>query len=115
MPSCCRYEVNCIEPSKNYGWPTIAGDQPHTGLVTPVLQSGNAETWAPSGATFVTAGPRAGSLLFAGLRGESPYRIVFDPADPRRADLSQSLISGQGCPNPSSSPGPPARNAMAAS
>ena len=69
---------------------------------------------APSGATFVTSGPRAGSLVFAGLCGESLYRVVLDPADPRWSDLSQSLISGQRCPNPSSFPVPTARNAMAA-
>ena len=40
--------------------------------------------------------------------------ISLDGLEPRRADLSQSLISGQGCPNPSSSPGTPARNTMAA-
>jgi len=34
--------------------------------------------------------------------------------EPRRADLSSSLISGQGRSNPSAPPGPPARNAMAA-
>ena len=36
-------------------------------------------------------------------------------SEPRRTDLSQFLFNGQGCPNPSSSPGPSARNAMAAS
>ena len=92
---CCRDEVNFIEPGKNYGWPTIIGDQTRPGLVTPVLQSGNTETWAPSGATFVTMGPWSGSLLFAGLRGESLYRVVLDPTDPRRVILFERLLAQQ--------------------
>ena len=95
VPSCCRDELNFIEPGKNYGWPTIIGDQTRPGLVTPVLQSGNTETWAPSGATFVTAGPWAGSLLFAGLRGASLYRVMLDPADPRRVILFERLLAQQ--------------------
>ena len=95
VPSCCHDELNFIEPGKNYGWPTIIGDQTRPGLVTPVLQSGNTETWAPSGATFVTTGPWAGSLLFAGLRGESLYRVVLDPADPRRVILFERLLAKQ--------------------
>jgi aldose sugar dehydrogenase len=95
VPSCCHDELNFIEPGKNYGWPTIIGDQTRPGLVSPVLQSGNAETWAPSGATFVTTGPWAGSLLFAGLRGESLYRVVLDVADPRRVILFERLLAQQ--------------------
>jgi glucose/arabinose dehydrogenase len=75
---CCHDEVNLIEPGKNYGWPTIRGDQTRDGLVTPVLHSGPSTTWAPSGAAFVTRGPWQGSLLFAGLRGLSLYRVTFD-------------------------------------
>jgi aldose sugar dehydrogenase len=95
VPSCCHDELNFIEPGNNYGWPTIIGDQTRPGLVTPVLQSGATETWAPSGATFVTMGPWAGSLLFAGLRGESLYRVVLDPADPRRVILFERLLEKQ--------------------
>lgn len=62
-------EINLIEAGKNYGWPTITGVQEGQGMVTPVLQSGNS-TWAPSGASFYN-----GSLFFAGLRGESLYRL----------------------------------------
>ena len=62
---------------------------------SPAQQSGNAETWAPSGATFVTTGPWAGSLLFTGLRGESLYRVVLDPADPRRVILFERLLAQQ--------------------
>ena len=92
---CCRDEVNLIEPGKNYGWPEIRGDQTQEGMVSPVLHSGESETWAPGGATFVTHGPFdklmvrklepwAGSLLFTGLRGQALYRLALDPKDPRK-------------------------------
>jgi glucose/arabinose dehydrogenase len=81
---CCRDEVNYIEPGKNYGWPVIKGDESQEGMVSPIIQSGNSETWAPSGATFVTRGPWAGSLLFTGLRGQTLYRITLDPKEPRK-------------------------------
>ena len=43
----------------------------------------------------MTTGPWAGSLLFAGLRGESLYRVVLDPADPRRVILFERLLAQQ--------------------
>jgi glucose/arabinose dehydrogenase len=61
-------EVNIIEKGKNYGWPTIKGDQTHEGMVSPVIQSGTKETWAPAGTTIID-----GKLFFVGLRGESVY------------------------------------------
>jgi glucose/arabinose dehydrogenase len=77
-------EINYIEPGKNYGWPVIHGDQTHDGMVTPIIQSGESETWAPSGAIFVTGGPWDGSLLFAGLRGQTLYRLLLDNSAPRK-------------------------------
>jgi glucose/arabinose dehydrogenase len=78
--SCCD-EVNLIVPGQNYGWPRASGDQIAEGMVPPLVHSGtsSATTWAPGGATFVTTGPWAGSLLFVGLRGESLYRVTLDP------------------------------------
>lgn len=61
-------ELNVIEKGKNYGWPTIQGDEKKEGIVTPVINSGSNETWAPSGMVFYD-----GSLFFAGLRGETLY------------------------------------------
>ena len=89
---CCLDEVNLIEPGKNYGWPVIRGDQTREGMVSPVLHSGSSETWAPCGATFVTRGPWAGSLLFTGLRGQSLYRLVFDSTDPRKVASFERLF-----------------------
>ena len=61
-------ELNIIEAGKNYGWPIIQGQETKIGMVSPVVQSGADETWAPAGAAFWD-----GSIFFAGLRGESLY------------------------------------------
>jgi glucose/arabinose dehydrogenase len=78
--SCCD-EVNLIVPGQNYGWPRVFGDQLLEGTIPPILHSGATRdtTWAPGGATFVSSGPWAGSLLFTGLRGEALYRVTLDP------------------------------------
>jgi glucose/arabinose dehydrogenase len=60
-------ELNLIEPGKNYGWPTIRGDQKQTGLESPIIHSGQ-DTWAPGGAAFYN-----GSIFFGGLRGKSLF------------------------------------------
>jgi glucose/arabinose dehydrogenase len=83
---CCRDELNYIEPGKNYGWPAIRGDETREDMVSPVLNAGTSETWAPTGATFVTGGPWAGSLLFTGLRGQTLYRVALDANDSRKVE-----------------------------
>lgn len=92
---CCRDEVNLIEPGRNYGWPIIMGDQTAAGMVSPLIHSGDTITWAPSGATFVTQGPWAGSMLFTGLRGQTLYRLTLDPNDPRRVVSFERLLVQQ--------------------
>ncbi|MBI2196668.1 PQQ-dependent sugar dehydrogenase [Candidatus Daviesbacteria bacterium] len=57
-------ELNAIEIGKNYGWPTIQGDEKRDGLETPVINSGSG-TWAPAGAAFLN-----GKIYFGALRGE---------------------------------------------
>jgi aldose sugar dehydrogenase len=94
-PDCCQDEVNRILPGQNYGWPVITAEETREGLVSPVWQSGLSETWAPSGAAFVTQGPWEGSLLFTGLRGESLYRLVFDPAAPSRPVSLEGYLKEQ--------------------
>lgn len=66
-------EVNIIEAGKNYGWPTIQGDQTREGMVGPAANSGPAKTWAPAGAAIT-----GGSLFFGGLRGEAVYEAILD-------------------------------------
>jgi glucose/arabinose dehydrogenase len=84
---CCRDEVNLIEAGKNYGWPESRGDEIKPATIAPLIHAGTSETWAPAGASFVTRGPWANSLLFAGLRGQTLYRLVFDAADARRVPV----------------------------
>lgn len=59
-------EINIIEKGKNYGWPTIQGNQTQTGMITPIINSGT-NTWAPAGLAYVK---ESNSLFFAGLRGQ---------------------------------------------
>lgn len=66
-------ELNLIEKGKNYGWPLIRGNERRDGMVSPIIQSGTTETWAPSGAVFFD-----GSILFAGLRGETLYKAEIN-------------------------------------
>lgn len=71
-------ELNLIEKDKNYGWPTITGDEKRDGMETAALNSGKDETWAPSGTTFFN-----GKIYFAGLFGETLYE----------ADISKNPIN----------------------
>lgn len=71
-------ELNLVEPGNNYGWPTITGGETHPEMETPVLHSGEEETWAPAGAVY-----HDGTVFFAGLRGERLYEV---PTDGREID-----------------------------
>jgi glucose/arabinose dehydrogenase len=94
--SCCD-EVNYVQAGMNYGWPRVFGDRTEAGTVPPIVQSGpqSANTWAPGGATFVSSGPWAGSLLFVGLRGESLYRVALDAANPTTVVGFERLLQGE--------------------
>lgn len=81
---CCVDEINILEKGKNYGWPIIRGTATQAGMETPIWISGTDKTWAPAGAVFLKKGKWKGSFLFVGLRGETLYRAVIDPADPRK-------------------------------
>ncbi len=62
-------EINLIKKGLNYGWPEIKGSNTKEGMITPVLESGKTDTWAPSGIIYYM-----GNLFFAGLRGEALYQ-----------------------------------------
>ena len=92
-------EVNLIEPGRNYGWPEMVGatvvGSPGD-YVPPVLESGE-QTWAPSGATFVSSGrfPQwQGDLLFAGLRSRTLWRLDLSE-DGRQAVALEPLFAGE--------------------
>jgi glucose/arabinose dehydrogenase len=65
-------ELNLIQAGKNYGWPTIQGDQTQNGMQSPLLQSGNSDTWAPASAACIND-----SVFFGGLRGNALYEAVI--------------------------------------
>ena len=88
-----RDELNYIQAGKNYGWPEIEGDETRPGMIAPALHSGDDETWAPAGATFVTQGSLMGSVLFTGLHGASIYRVALSPTDPGKVVGLQRLLA----------------------
>lgn len=92
---CCMDEINLIEAGNNYGWPVIRGMQHKTGMVTPVVYSGDTTTWAPAGAAFIRSGKWTGSFVFGGLRGEALYRAVFNASDPRKIDTVETYFKGE--------------------
>lgn len=63
-------ELNKIEQGKNYGWPVIEGNKKMDGMVTPMVNSGASDTWAPAGDAIFE-----GSIYFGGLRGQSLYQV----------------------------------------
>lgn len=71
-------EFNRIEIGKNYGWPEIRGRETRSGMVTPLLESGRSDTWAPAGLAYVN-----GSFFFAGLRAVALYQVVNPGGTPR--------------------------------
>lgn len=68
-----RDELNLIKKGANYGWPVITGDETREGMQSPVAQSGDTDTWAPAGLAY-----HDDALYFAGLRGQSLYRVKLD-------------------------------------
>ncbi len=64
-------ELNLIEKGKNYGWPTIQGNETRSGMETAIRNSGST-TWAPAGIASLN-----NSLFFGGLRGQTLYQVVL--------------------------------------
>jgi len=62
-------EVNLIEKGKNYGWPVLRGDEKQIGMVSPIIQSGSTDTWAPAGMVILN-----NDIYFTGLRGQTLYK-----------------------------------------
>lgn len=64
-------EFNRIEKDKNYGWPTIQGNETRSGMETSIINSGS-DTWAPAGMAYFK-----GSFYFGGLRGQTLYKVTL--------------------------------------
>ncbi len=62
-------EINLITRGGNYGWPKYKGAESDTGILPAALDSGKADTWAPSGMAYA-----GDSLFFSGLRGAALYQ-----------------------------------------
>lgn len=69
-------EINRIEPTGNYGWPVVIGDDNREGMIAPLYHTGD-EAIAPSGTII----DDQGRLLIAGLRGEAIYRYTPDSGE----------------------------------
>lgn len=86
-----RDELNLIEKGANYGWPVITGDETRDGMRTPVIQSGDDETWAPGAIAYAE-----GSLYFTGLRGQTLYRAVISKDEQISVMLSRYFTGEYG-------------------
>lgn len=85
-------ELNKITRGANYGWPVIRGDEKRDGMQTPVAQSGSNETWAPGGMAYLND-----ALYFAGLRGQSLYKVdISSPDNVSIANLSRLFADEYG-------------------
>lgn len=66
-------EINLIVQGGNYGWPEIRGTQTREGMITPVVESGRSDTWAPGDLAFLN-----GKVFMSGLRGQSLYSAEIE-------------------------------------
>lgn len=89
-------EINRIVPGGNYGWPYFKGNSENQALPDrltrqtfefPLIESGPDEVWAPAGLSFWQ-----GDLFFAGLRGESLYRLEIDQSDITNDNLTRYFV-----------------------
>jgi glucose/arabinose dehydrogenase len=78
-------EINRIEPGKNYGWPTIIGDEKHEGMVNPLYHTGDPAI-APSGIVINSDD----QILIAALRGQKLFK--YDP----KSNQMNVILENQG-------------------
>lgn len=89
-------EINIVEPSKNYGWPYIVGEETDPKYVSPLFQTGDV-AWAPSGASFYSS-DKIPSLndkfLVANLRGTHLHVFELDTTQ-KKVVSDQAIFSGE--------------------
>lgn len=88
-------EVNLIRPGGNYGWPELLCGQGTRPEFVQALACSGSNTWAPSGAEFVTRGAWRGRLMVANLRGAHLRAFVLTP-DGTRVERQEVVLSGFG-------------------
>jgi len=93
-PNCCHDEINLIAPGVNYGWPIVWGVANNPKYRDPVAESGD-DTWAPSGAVFVTQGSLRGTLLVAALRGQAVRVFHFSALNGAEVISQEAWFSNQ--------------------
>lgn len=69
-------ELNLIEMGGNYGWPLVRGMEEKEGMITPAIESGKTDTWAPGSVVYLDS-----NLYFTGLRGEALYKVSIVDVD----------------------------------
>ena len=89
-------EINLTEAGKNYGWPEVVGASDDPRFVNPVFNTGDNETWAPSGCSFYKGDLLPlwkNSFFVATLRGIHLHRFLFDPQT-GQIQASEKLLQG---------------------
>lgn len=78
-------EINLIKAGGNYGWPAVIGEEKVEGIESPLFQSGNDITWAPSGMVYDDQ-----KLYVATLRGNAVREFDVKTGD------TKEVVSGFG-------------------
>lgn len=85
-------EVNIIHKGANYGWPLVSHERTREGTVAPLLLFTPAV--APAAGVFYrseTLPQFKGNFLFAMLKGEGIYRVIFDKEDSAKVVAHEKL------------------------
>ena len=89
-------EVNIITPGGNYGWPKVIGSPNISGLIDPLINTGD-NTWAPSGICFYT-GDKVPTwmncLMVANLRGNCLQVIYLEAPDFSTVKKTETYFQG---------------------
>ena len=82
-------EINLIKKGGNYGWPEIQGSETGKNMISPIIQSGSDDTWAPAALEIID-----NNLYFVGLRGSAVYQAKIE--NDNLIDLKTSLKNKYG-------------------